>query len=426
MTKSALKGQLSAWTVPTLLRELRGERRTGLLSFELGETKRALRFREGQVVAAFTNVESEKLPARLLALGLVAETDLQQALTIMRRDVKALADVLEARGLVNRAGLERALSEQVRDILARAFGGDQGTYVFHDQAAPAGEESGLDIATEDLILEAVRQIADPAVVRYALGETDRTLVLGRGLRLERLRLTASDGYFLSRVDGTLTGREVMEMLPLESDEAQRTLLALLCAGIVEFQGPVKVPFKLSDRATRAAERGRERGLAPPPPPATPFADVPPLPLVPVAAVMTMEDEVAEETLAKAEREMAEGRPEEAARVLESVVDLVEGSLRRRVRRLLAEALLADPRSEKRGEAQLHILVAETPDDVEAYFLLGKVYQGRGLRSRAEAMFRRVLDLAPGHAGAAAALASPPPRENPKRAPGLLGRLLGRD
>ena len=223
MTKSALKGQLSAWTVPILLRELRGERRTGLLSFELGETKRALRFREGQVVAAFTNVESEKLPARLLALGLVAETDLQQALTIMRRDVKALADVLEARGLVNRVGLERALSEQVRDILARAFGGDQGTYVFHDQAAPAGEESSLDIATEDLILEAVRQIADPAVVRYALGETDRTLVLGRGLRLERLRLTASDGYFLSRVDGTLTGREVIEVLPLESDEAQRTL-----------------------------------------------------------------------------------------------------------------------------------------------------------------------------------------------------------
>jgi Domain of unknown function (DUF4388) len=426
MTKSALKGQLSPWTLPTLLRELRGERRTGLLSFELGETKRALRFRDGQIIAAFTNVESEKLPARLLALGLLAETELQQAQTVMRRDAKALAEVLEARGLVNRAGLERALSEQVRDILARAFGGDQGSYVFHDQASPAGEESGLDIVTEDLILETVRQIADPSVVRYALGETDRTLVLSRGLRLERLRLTTSDGYFLSRVDGTLTGREVMEMLPLESDESQRTLLGLLCAGIVEFLGPVKAAFKLPDMATRAAERGRELGLVPPPPAPPAHEEIAPQPLVPVA-VMTMEDEVAEETLAKAEREMADGRPAEAARVLESVVDLVEGGLRLRVRQLLAEALLADPRSEKRGEAQLHILVAETPDDVGAYFLLGKVYQGRGLRSRADAMFRRVLDLAPGHAGAAAAISQPPPRETPKPAPsGLLGRLLGRD
>lgn len=426
MTKSALKGQLSPWTMAPLLRELRGERRTGLLSFELGEAKRALRFRDGQVIAAFTNVESEKLPARLLALGLVREADLQGALTVMRRDAKALSEVLEASGLVARAGLERAVADQIRDILARAFGADQGTFVFHDQVAPAGEEIGLDIVTEDLILDAIRQIADPSVVRYALGETDRTLVLSRGLRLERLRLTVADGYFLSRVDGTLTGREVMEMLPLESDEARRTLLALLCAGIVEFQGPAKVAPKLPDIATRAAERGRELGLAPPPAPAPahPLPDrmvlLPPTPV----AVMTMEDEVAEETLAKAQREMEDERPAEAARVLESVVDLVGGDLRRRVRRLLAEALLADPRSEKRGESQLHILVAETPDDVDAYFLLGNVYLRRGLRSRADAMFQRVLDLKPGHAGAKAAQ-SPPPAA-PKPAPvGLLGRLLGR-
>jgi tetratricopeptide (TPR) repeat protein len=431
MTKSALKGQLSTWTMPTLLRELRGEKRTGLLSFELGDAKRALRFRDGQVIAAFTNVENEKLPARLLALGLVDETDLQQALTIMRRDAKALAEVLEARGLVDRAGLERAFAEQIRDILARALGGESGTYVFDLKATPAGEESGLDIVTEDLVLEAVRQITDPAVVRYALGETDRTLVLSRGLRLERLRLTASDGYFLSRVDGTLTGREVMEMLPLESEESRRTLLALLCAGIVEFQGPTRVAFKLPDIATRAAERALELGIAPPPPPTpvpapTPPAagPIPPLPLVPVV-VTTLEDEVAEETVAKAERELFEERPAEAARLLESVVDLVGGDLRRRVRRLLAEALLADPRSEKRGESQLHILVAEAPDDVEAYFLLGNVYRQRGLRSRADAMFRRVLDLEPGHEGASAALGPPP--AVPKPAPsGLLGRLLGRE
>jgi tetratricopeptide (TPR) repeat protein len=424
MTKSALKGLLSPWTIPALVRELRGERRTGLLSFELGDAKRALRFRDGQVIAAFTNVESEKLPARLQDLGLLSERNLQQALTIMRRDAKALTEVLEAHGFVNRAGLEGAVADQIRDILARAFGGDQGTYVFHDQATPAGEESTLDIVTEDLLLDAVRQIADPSVVRYALGETDRTLVLSRGLRLERLRLTAADGYFLSRVDGTLTGREVMEMLPLESDEARRTLLSLLCAGIVEFQGAARVVVKLPDMATRAAERALELGISPPKAPPTapePIAQSPP----PRVVVMTMEDEVAEETLAKAQREIAEDRPAEAARILESVVDLVDGDLRRRVRRLLAEALLADPRSEKRGEAQLHILAAESPDDVEAYFLLGHVYRRRGLRSRADAMFRRVLEMAPGHAGAIAAIS--PPLEAPKPVPaGLLGRLLGRD
>jgi tetratricopeptide (TPR) repeat protein len=408
-----------------LLLEVRGERRTGLLTFELGEAKRALRFRDGQIIAAFTNVEEEKLPARLLGLGLLDETDLQQALTIMRRDARALTEVLEDRGLVDRAGLERALAEQIRDLLARAFAGEQGTYVFHDQAAPAGEESSLAIATEDVILETIRQIADPSVVRYALGETDRPLALSRGLKLERLRLTTADGYFLSRVDGSLSGREVMEMLPLESDEARRTLLGLLCAGIVEFRGVAKAAYTLPDIATRATERAREMGIAPAPPrtPPDPERAAPRAPAPIVAA--SMEDEVAEETLAKAEREMAEDRPAEAARVLGTVVDLVEGDVRRRVRRLLAQALLADPRSEKRGESQLHILVAESPDDVEAYFLLGKVYQQRGLRSRADAMFRRVLELSPGHAGATTALPPPPPPRPKTAAPSLWGRLLGR-
>jgi tetratricopeptide (TPR) repeat protein len=420
MTKSALKGQLSPWTIPALVREIRGERRTGLLSFELGEAKRALRFREGHVVAAFTNVESEQLAIRLLRLGLVSEADLQQAVTITRRDAKALTDVLESRGFVDRAGLQHAVAEQIGHILALAFGAGQGTYVFHDQATPAGEETSLDIVTEDLLLDAVRQIADPSVIRYALGETDRILVLSRGQRLERLRLTVADGYVHSRVDGSLTGREVMEMLPLEADEARRTLLGLLCAGIVEFQGPVKVPFKLPDIATRAAERALELGIAPPP--AVPAAEAPRPAPVPA---LTMEDEVAEETLAKAQREMAADRPEEAARVLETVVDLVEGDLRRRVRRLLAEALLADPRSEKRGESQLHILAAESPDDVEAYFQLGNVYRRRGLRTRAEAMFRRVLEMSPSHEGALAALGPPQPASKPEPA-GLLGRLLGRE
>ena len=67
----------------------------------------------------------------------------------------------------------------------------------------------------------------------------------------------------------------------------------------------------------------------------------------------------------------------------------------------------------------------SPDDVEAYFMLGNVYKRRGLRSRADAMFRRVLDLAPRHAGAAAALATPP--ETPRSAPaGLLARIRGRE
>jgi tetratricopeptide (TPR) repeat protein len=438
MTKPALRGPLSPWTLPGLLHELRAKRLSGLLTFEEGEAKRALRFRDGQIVAAFTNVDGEKLKERLLALGLVGEADLEQALAVMRREAKSLLDVLADRSLVGQAELVRAVAEQVRDILARAFTTTQGAYHFQAQAPGTAEDPGLRIPTESLILEAVRRIENPAVVRYALGEIDRTLVLAAGLALERLNLTTADGYFLSRVDGALSGRQVIELLPTDADEAHRTLLSLLCAGIVAFEGPPKAASRLPEMAMRADERAIELGLAPPPPPPAPPPASPSAPsqaAAPVApaavsrptATMEMEDEVAEESLAKARRELDEGRPGEAARILETVLDLAQGGLRQKVRKLLAVALLSDPRSEKRGESQLQIQVSEFPDDVEAFFMLGNVYKRRGLRSRAEAMYKRVLEIDPAHAGARAAALPLKPVAAPRpHAAGLFGRLRGRD
>ena len=69
------------------------------------------------------------------------------------------------------------------------------------------------------------------------------------------------------------------------------------------------------------------------------------------------------------------------------------------------------------------MIAESPNDADACFALGDIYRKRGLRSRGEAMFRRVLELDPGHAGARAALPEPEPQKPP--AAGLLGRILRR-
>ncbi len=320
---------------------------------------------------------------------------------------------------MDRAGLERAVADQVRDILARAFAADQGTYVFHDQATPAGEDIGLDIVTEDLILEAVRQIADPSVVRYALGETDRTLVLSRGLKLERLRLTTADGYFLSRVDGTLTGREVMEMLPLETTRRSEPCSA--CSARASWSSRERRRPRSSCPTSPPAPRsGRWSSGMPAAPPRRPLTARAVAPLVARAGRgdCPWKTRSPRKPWPRRSVRWPKADPRKPRASSRPSIDLVEGDLRRRVRRLLAEALLADPRSEKRGESQLHILVAESPDDVEAYFMLGNVYKRRGLRSRADAMFRRVLDLAPGHAGARPRSAAPPEAPKPACRTGL--------
>jgi hypothetical protein len=56
--------------------------------------------------------------------------------------------------------------------------------------------------------------------------------------------------------------------------------------------------------------------------------------------------------------------------------------------------------------------------VEAHYELGRLYRTQGLAARARGAFRKVLELHPGHAKAAAEL----DREQPEG--GLLRRLFG--
>jgi curved DNA-binding protein CbpA len=110
-----------------------------------------------------------------------------------------------------------------------------------DESAPARFEEGAEapagllavaVATEPLILEAVRQMHHDETVRRALGDLDRRLLATPALADERT-LTLTEGYLLSRIDGTVSAREVLQLAPLDPRETERSLLGLLLTGRVE-------------------------------------------------------------------------------------------------------------------------------------------------------------------------------------------------
>src|SRR5207253_5996581 len=122
----------------------------------------------------------------------------------------------------------------------------------------------------EMILEAARRIQEPAIVQAVLGDIDRVIAPASHpmLRTQQLTLTPTDGFVLSRVDGTLTAREVFHLTPLPSEDTERSLFALLCTGAVEYRAPAVRP-----RDTWRS--GGRTGVAAPPPPAP--APPPPAP-----------------------------------------------------------------------------------------------------------------------------------------------------
>ena len=250
-----MTGDLAEGVVPDLLRQIYVGRGNGTLTLARGQERQSLRFRHGHIVNAHTNVVEERLGEMLVRRGLLSAADLERATAIVVRDKRRLGEVLDELGLLDASGLEDAVALHVHEMLAKVFSWPDGTHAFEPEpdTAPGGELT-LKLSTGDLILEAVRAIRDPDVVRYGLGDIDRILALSNDplLRFQRLTLSPEDGFVLSRVDGVTSAREVVQMIPLPADHTERSLLGLLSTGVVEYGG-VRRPREASAPAHPAPE-----------------------------------------------------------------------------------------------------------------------------------------------------------------------------
>jgi tetratricopeptide (TPR) repeat protein len=178
----------------------------------------------------------------MVAHGLLSREDLKRASEIVILERRRLGEVLLSLGILQEDGVEEALALHAREVLLEIFSWNAGTYEFDEQPAEVfrGHDRPLRLSTGEVILDAVWSIRDRDVVRYALGDLDRVLLPSTDplLRFQRITLTPTDGFILSRVDGTLSAREILTIAPAAAEEAERCLLGLLCTGMVEYASPL--------------------------------------------------------------------------------------------------------------------------------------------------------------------------------------------
>jgi hypothetical protein len=241
-----------------LLARLYRERRSGLLS--VGPEKGTLRvlLRDGHIVGLgpAEAPEGTPRPAKPRADDSVhLRLDRVLAEVGLRPPSKAGAAAPDARATSPRSRLVEALADPAA------------VATFADGAEASPEVAETAGATEPLILEAVRALPDPEAVRAALGDLDQRLVVTVALAEERT-LTLTEGYLLSRIDGTASAREVLQLVPLDPDETERTLLGLLLTGRVEYRAaparrrPEPVPTAESLPAPQPSEPAPAEEAAP--------------------------------------------------------------------------------------------------------------------------------------------------------------------
>jgi curved DNA-binding protein CbpA len=540
-----MKGTLAEGVLPGVLRVLYVGRKTGTLHCENAGERRSVRFHCGTIINAQSSVVEERLGELLVRHGVVSAADLERATKVVIEEKRRLGRVFVDLGVLDAGGLEDGIALHVRDILTKVFSWNEGTYEFEETPErPVDEELTLKLSTGELILEAVRAIQDPDVVRYALGDLDRPLALGADplLRFQKLTLSPSDGFVLSRVDGTLSAREILQLIPLPPEETQKSLFGLLCTGVIEARegeprrggraaterdapaappppsrptpapppvAPATQPTSTPPRLDTAAQARRQEildayanlkaknhfevlgiprasteaqvkdayfrmaklfhpdvhhdpalvdlrdrldavfirlgeayetlrsprtraayeerlGAAPHPqagsasaPPAA-SALSPPRSLDPEAEVRAAEAQVR-----VAEKHFENEKYWDAIQALEPAVMVVTGKMRQRARVLLARSYLKNPKWVKRAEETLLAVIQDDDKNVDGHFLLGKIYKERGLKTRAQTMFRRTLELKPDHEEAAAELPTPGEEEDAPSGGSFIRKLFGK-
>jgi tetratricopeptide (TPR) repeat protein len=266
-----MKGNLSRGVLPGLLRELFVTHRSGLLHVTRGSERRIVSFQDGRIVGAQASDPEEQMGPVLVRQGYLAQLDLDRARQVMTREQKRLGRALRDLGVWDEARKEEALALHAREILLKLFSWTEGAYAFEELPYDAGagaDETTRKLSTGQLILDAARGVEDFPVVHEALGDLDRVLVLAGDamLRFQNIMLTPADGYVLSRVDGEMSAREVLQLAPFSLEEAEKSLYCLLCTGALEYK-PVEAPPGAAPRPAAAPRAAAPAPPAAPPPPA---------------------------------------------------------------------------------------------------------------------------------------------------------------
>jgi tetratricopeptide (TPR) repeat protein len=238
-----------------LLREVYVGGKSGHLHLAVDGGRKSLRIRQGQIVHGTSDTAGEHMGDVLVRYGLLSQADLERAVAIVLKERKRLGVVLVELGLLERDRVEEAIGLHAREILFNALGRPGLSCVFEELSDSLVETDAVcPYSTGQLILEATRRILDPEMVRTVLGDLGRVLVLSSdpALRAQKITLTPADGFVLSRIDGSSSARDVMALVPLPSDDVERSLFGLLCTGIVDYRRETTSASRAGSRRSKPA------------------------------------------------------------------------------------------------------------------------------------------------------------------------------
>jgi hypothetical protein len=234
--KFEYRGDLAVTPLPEILATIGRYRVPGALSISAAERLRRIYVDGGVVVFATSNEPEVWLGTYLIRQGVLPEEAVRSAEERLAGDGVRLGQILLRLELLDRAALDLAIAEQVREILWGGFDWESGEVVFEIGARRSDETIRIDLPIAEVIVAGVRRVRAVRRLIERLGS-------GHGL-LERTNGPVPAGLFApdeaafhADVDARTPVQLLCQKGPGTVAENARLLYAFFCLDLVRVKEP---------------------------------------------------------------------------------------------------------------------------------------------------------------------------------------------
>ncbi len=227
-----IRGDIETTSVPELMRSILNSGETGVLTIKNGDALKQIFILNGRVAYAASNNQDERMGEILLTKGKIGVRSFLEASKRIRPGLK-LGAILVDLAALEAEELIPAVELHVKSILMDLFTWVQGEYTFVIRELEHDNVAALNMSTENLILEGIRNTHSWCQVIRALGDIESVYVpTGSNDAHFRLDLSEEEQEILGHVNGRTTVERICDMSYLSNFETCRILWALQVLGVI--------------------------------------------------------------------------------------------------------------------------------------------------------------------------------------------------
>ena len=208
---------------------------TGALSTTTDAAVREIMYTNGEIRAARSYVEEEKLGTWLVERGKITEDD--RALMLLAQGGggdQPFGKLLINKGYLTLEELDAELEQLALEIIRRAAKASGSRLEFIDGGGEGQLDTLPNVITAEIVLLAAREFHDVDAIRRFIGPPDQSVKISGSLNdmLEDVQLTPTEGFLLSRLDAAPDVAGLVRLSSLPEEQTYNTLYTLLLSGTV--------------------------------------------------------------------------------------------------------------------------------------------------------------------------------------------------